>query len=42
MIMVNLFGLKFGGALAVLEAIAAGTDPNAINDQGMACGGGGL
>jgi len=42
--MANLFGLKFGGAPAVLETkiIAAGTDPNAINDQGLAFSGGGL
>jgi hypothetical protein len=40
--MTNLFNLKFGGAQAVLEVNAAGTDPNAINDQGMAFSGGGL
>jgi hypothetical protein len=40
--MANLFDLEFGGAQAILEAIAAGTDPNAINDQGMVFGGGGL
>jgi hypothetical protein len=40
--MANLFDLEFGGAQAVSEAIAAGTDPNAINDQGLAFSGGGL
>jgi hypothetical protein len=40
--MANLFDLEFGVTQAVSEAIAAGTDPKAINDQGMAFGGGGL
>ena len=40
--MANLFDLEFGGAQVVLGAIAAGTDPMTINDQGMAFDGGGL